>query len=42
MTEQEKKEEIEKIIQSVSSGSELARIKRLNKKQIKKYHNKEN
>lgn len=41
MNEQEKKEEIEKIIQSINSGSELVRIKRLNKKQIKKYHNKE-
>lgn len=42
MTDQEKKEETEKIIQSINSGSEMVRIKRLNKKQIKKYHNKEN
>jgi len=41
MTEQEKKEELERIIQSINSGSELGRIEKLHKKELKKYHNKE-
>jgi hypothetical protein len=41
MIEQEKKEETERIIQSISSGSELNRIKKYNKKQLKKHYNHE-
>lgn len=40
MTDEEKRDELERIIQSISSGSELERIEKLHKKELKKYHNK--
>jgi len=40
-TEEEKRRELEIEIQSVSSGRELEKIAKINKRAIKKHHNKE-
>lgn len=40
-SKEEKRLELEKEIQSINSGRELERVARFNKKEIKKYHNKE-
>lgn len=38
-TEKEKREELDKQIQSVNSGREMELIERLHKKELKKYYN---
>lgn len=41
-TEEEKREELEKEIQFVNSGSALEHVARLHNKELKKYYNKQN